>query len=261
MTEEVTKDLENYSLDIPFKKILEFVVNDFSRGYIKLTRDREDTKEILGEVLEKISLLLAPFAPYISENIYQNFSKKSVHLSSWPKVDKKKIDVKLEQEFESALKVIEVGLRARDKAGIGLKWPLANAKVNSKESLNNELKEIVKDQLNLKNIEIVVGEEFNVELDTNMTPDLEAEGYARNIARGIQALRKKTGLVKEDFIELVIVSDKESELIIKDWEKFLKERTNVKKFSISNSFKDANFVGEELKIKNKGFHIYLKKIK
>ena len=47
-------------------------------------------------------------------------------------------------------------------------------------------------------------EEFNVELDTNMTPDLEAEGYARNIARGIQALRKKTGLVKEDFIELVI---------------------------------------------------------
>jgi len=261
LTEEVTKDLENYSLDIPFKKILEFVVNDFSRGYIKLTRDREDTKEILGEVLEKISLLLAPFAPYISENIYQNFSKKSVHLSSWPKVDKKKIDVKLEQEFESALKVIEVGLRARDKAGIGLKWPLANAKVNSKESLNNELKEIVKDQLNLKNIEIVIGEEFNVELDTNMTPDLEAEGYARNIARGIQALRKKTGLVKEDFIELVIVSDKESELIIKDWKKFLKERTNAKKFSISNSFKDANFVGEELKIKNKGFHIYLKKIK
>jgi hypothetical protein len=66
-----------------FEKISNFVINDFSRGYIKITRDREDTKEILKEVLEKVSLLIAPFAPYISEYIYSNFSKISVHLSSF----------------------------------------------------------------------------------------------------------------------------------------------------------------------------------
>ena len=89
--------MENYSLDKPFQKLQEFIVKDFSRTYIKMTRERDNTKEILGEVLEKASLLLAPFAPYISEYIYSNFSKNSVHLSSWPKVDRKKIDSKLEE--------------------------------------------------------------------------------------------------------------------------------------------------------------------
>ena len=56
-----------------------------------MTRDRNDTKEIIGEVLKNISLILAPFAPYVSEYIYRNFSKESVHLSNWPKYDKKLI--------------------------------------------------------------------------------------------------------------------------------------------------------------------------
>ena len=86
---EVTEYLNNYELSKPFERLNNFVVNDFSRKYIKITRDREDTKEIIGEVLEKISLLLAPFAPYISEYIYSDFSKDSIHLSAWPKYNQK----------------------------------------------------------------------------------------------------------------------------------------------------------------------------
>lgn len=258
---EMTKELENYSFDKPYELIQNFVVNDFSRGYIKMTRDREDTKEIIGEVLEKVSLLLAPFAPYISEYVYQTFSKDSVHLSSWPKVDKKKIDVSLEDQFSIMFEIIEAGLRERDKEHIGLKWPIAKANVVSKKVLDSKLLDLVKEQLNVKDVKTKVGKILLVELDTTLTPDLEAEGYARNLSRSVQALRKKSGLVKEDFIELVIVSDKESELMLEEWEKFLKERTNAKKFSVANKFSEAGYSDEETKIKGKGFHIYLKKIK
>ena len=86
---EVTTELENYNLDKALLKLMDFVVNDFSRTYIKITRDREDTRDILGEVLKKVSLLLAPYAPYISEYVYQDFEKESVHLSNWPKPNNK----------------------------------------------------------------------------------------------------------------------------------------------------------------------------
>jgi isoleucyl-tRNA synthetase len=121
LMKEVSLDLSNYELNKPFEKINNFVVNNLSRGYIKITRDREDTKQVIGEVLENVSLLLAPFAPYISEYVYKDFSKKSVHLSSWPKYNEKKINLELEKEMELVMKIIEMGLSERDKAQIGLK--------------------------------------------------------------------------------------------------------------------------------------------
>jgi len=106
LIKDATEDLESYALDKAFEKIMNFTVNDFSRTYIKMTRDRDDTKEIMGEVLEKVALLLAPFAPYISEDVYQEFSKESVHLSKWPKSEGKLINDKLEEEFYVILEVI-----------------------------------------------------------------------------------------------------------------------------------------------------------
>ena len=271
LIEKMSEELNNMHPHLSTRAVRDFWLNDLSRGYIQFIRDRlanedNEAKYVLKEVYITLIKLCAPIIPFTMESIWQDLKNKkivneeSVHLSSWPKPDKKKIDVNLENHFSIVFEIIERGLRERDKSGIGLKWPLANAKINSKESLDKELIEIVKEQLNVKKIEIKIGKEFLIELDTNMTPDLEVEGYARNIARGIQALRKKVGLVKENLIELIIVLDKESELIIKDWEKFLKERTNAKKISIKNEFKDSNFVDEKLKIKNKCFHIYLKKI-
>jgi len=167
LIKDVTKELENYSFDKSFELIQDFVVNDFSRGYIKMTRDRSNTKEILSEVLEKVSLLLAPFAPYISEHIYQGFSKKSVHLSSWPRVEK--IDVKLEQQFSAMFEVIEKGLRERDKLAIGLKWPLRKIDVTIKKTLDKKLLELVKEQLNAKDVKIKLGNSTNVKLDNDQS--------------------------------------------------------------------------------------------
>jgi len=247
---EVTKDLENYLLNPPFEKILAFVIKDFSRGYIKITRDREDTKKVLGEILEKISLLLAPFAPYISEYIYSNFGKTSVHLSSWPKADEKRIDNKLEKDFENIFLIIEKGLSARDKAGIGLKWPLAKVIIKGME-IKRDLQELVKRQLNVKKIELKKAKELEVSFDISLTPELEAEGYAREMSRQVQEFRKNLGLNKKDRINLVLVTDDKFKKILEKQKKLLKERTNSKKLEIVTTGKERFKKKIDFKIKDK----------
>ena len=247
----VTEGLNNYSLDKPFQELNNFVVNDLSRGYIKMTREREDTKQVIGEVLENVARMLAPFAPYISENIYQNFSKNSVHLSKWPSYDKNKIALELEAKLSRALKVIERGMAEREKAQIGLKWPLAQVTMANLE-VDKEFDEIIKSQLNVKKIKRIhqgklpealdkkkkVSEEDLIDvikLDTNLTPELEGEGYSRELSRLVQALRKNAGLVKKDRIKLKIISDdKELRDIVGKWKEFIKERTNSKELSVSS---------------------------
>ena len=229
LIKDITDSLEKFVIGEAFAKIMSFVVNDFSRNYIKMTRDRNDTKKIIGEVLEKICLLLAPFAPYITEHIYREFSKESVHLSSWPKADGNKIDKKLEEDFEKVLKIIEQGLAERDKAQIGLKWPLKSATIKADFEINKEIGEIIKSQLNVKEIKFIKGKEASVVLDAKITTELEAEGYARELSRQIQAFRKKLGLKKEDKVETYIISDDKFRNMLNKQKEFLKERTNSKK--------------------------------
>ncbi len=248
LIEKVTNDLEDYSLNGSFEAILEFVVKDFSRGYIKMTRDREDTKEIIGEVLEKVSLLLAPFAPYISEYIYGNFSKNSVHLSKWPKADK--INKKLESDIEVVLKIIEAGLAERDKEQMGLKWPLAKAEIVSKK-VSKDIEKIIAEQLNVKKIVFKEGKEISVKLDTKRTPELEAEGYAREISRKVQAFRKKLGLNKKDKVELQIIIDEKFKRILEQKEQFIKEKTNATEVFLVTTKKETFKKNTEFKIKDK----------
>ncbi|MAG02363.1 isoleucine--tRNA ligase [Candidatus Pacearchaeota archaeon] len=258
---EVTKSMDEYKIDVAINKLMNFTVNDFSRGYIKITRDRDDTREILAEILEKLSLLLAPFAPYLSEEIYNEFSKDSVHFSKWPKANDKRIDDRLEKDFQLMLEIIEKGLSERDREKIGLKWPLASADITSKNKLNKDLYELVKSQLNVKELSFDKVEKLDtisVKLDTKITPELEAEGYAREISRKVQAARKKTGLVKTNKINLSIETDKELNNLIKNQEDFIKERTNSKNITINKSERFKETFKE--KIKNKEIKISFEKV-
>jgi isoleucyl-tRNA synthetase len=228
----VTDSLENYLISQSFQKISDFVVKDFSRGYIKMTRNREDNKEILGEILKKISLMLAPFAPYISENINQNFSKKLVHLSSWPITDEKKINKNLEKKMKEIIQIIEKGLASRDKLKIGLKWPLAKVMIKNNKKFGEEFEDIIKSQLNVKEVESKEAEEFEVIFDTNITPELEAEGYAREMSRQIQAFRKKMGFNKNEKIKTTIITEDKFKNILESQKKFIQKRTNSGELNI-----------------------------
>ncbi|MCX6749677.1 MAG: isoleucine--tRNA ligase [Candidatus Pacearchaeota archaeon] len=247
----VTEELENLHPHNATRALQNFWLNDFSRGYIQIVRERisnEDkkAKAAIKEIYVTLLKLCAPIIPFITEKIWQELRKKgivkeeSVHLSAWPKADRKKIDKTLEKEFGNVLIVIEKGLAERDKLQIGLRWPLAKAEifVRAKEPYR-ELKNIIKTQLNVKEVEFKSPKlkkdesyEEYIKLDTTQTPELEAEGYARETARQVQDFRKKLGLQKKDKIGLYIITDENFKKILESQKNFIKDRTNSKKVEI-----------------------------
>lgn len=231
---EVTESLESLTPNIATKKIEDFFVISFSRTYIQFIRDRVQSQEgknreaalgVLYEVNLTLIRLMSPLVPFLTESIYQKTFKvneeiESIHLMDWPVANKKIIDEGLEKEFYYADKIMQAILFGRDKAKIGVRWPLRKVSILSdkKEVISclKILDELIKKQTNVKNIEIVKKEQKGIEvefdteklyLDNEMDEDLEREGYSRELVRRIQNLRKNAGLKKENKIELVINTD------------------------------------------------------
>ena len=149
------------------------------------------------------------------------------------------------------MEIIEKGLSERDKNQIGLKWPLANAVVKTKEKISKELQEIIKLQLNVKKLKFEKSEKLKVNLDLKLTPELEAEGYARQISRQVQSFRKDLKFEKKDKINLFIETNKDFVKILKKNAEFIKKRTNAKKLEISSKTASTKLKKVSFKIKDK----------
>jgi len=273
----VKKVKENYDL-FKFNEVIQelenFLVSDLSRTYIKIIRDRSgETCKILNEIFIGLLKIFSPIIPFVTEKIWQELKEKkivkeeSVHLSSWPKYETGKIDKKLEEEMKVAMKFIEIGLRERDKAHIGLKWPLSLAKIYTDKKIRKELEEIICRQLNVRKIEMNFdkeNKEYKIELNTVMTEELETEGFAREISRAVQAERKNKEFVKTDKINLLIVAKPEFAGRISTQKKFIADRTGSRKIQVSTISDDKskklknNF---SVKIKDIDFEIYFEKTK
>lgn len=259
--------MENYDLYKFYevvKEIEEFVIKDFSRTYIRLVRERSnETKKIINEVYGGLLKILAPITPFLSEEIWNNLgNKRSIHLEVLPKVEKRKIDGELESVFSEVLQIIEIGLRERDKAQIGLKWPLSKVTVFVKDKERFEkVRGIIQSQLNVKDVKfksITSKEELSLKLDTKMTPSLEAEGYAREVSRKIQAFRKKLGLDKRDRVETLIIIDEKFKKILEEKKNFIVERTNSKKLEFVTTSKETFKNKLDFKIKDKKGEVVIK---
>lgn len=269
LIKNVTENYNKFQYSEVVQMIEEFLVFDLSRTYIKIIRDRaNETYCILNKIRIDLLKLLAPIIPFLTEKIWQDFKdkklvkKESVHLSDWPKPNKKLINTKLEKNFEIVLDVIEKGLAERDKAKIGLKWPLAKAIVYVKININKELQEIIKSQLNIKQVEIKKAKQISVRLDIKLTAELKSEGFAREISRKVQNSRKKAGLVKTDKIKLGIVVNEDLRVLLSAYPRILlliKERTNSEEVLINPSSKNYKHDSEG-KIKDEKIRILFSKI-
>ena len=186
-----------------------------------------------------------------------NGKDKSVHLEDYPKANTKLINKEIEQQMQTTRDIVSTALRERDKAHIGIKWPLANATIKSEIKPSEELNKVIKEELNIKKLTYKKSKELEITLDTNMTPELEAEGFAREISRKIQATRKKVGLIKSDEIELEISSDFDDKL--ENQLELIKERVGAKTISLEKSGKKFSH-SEEGKIKGKPFTIAFNKL-
>jgi len=247
LVKNVSKELENLHPHQAIRAIQNFWLNDLSRGYVQLVRDRIAERDMkaqstLRTVYIIVVKLAAPFIPFLTEMIWQDLRKKdfadeeSVHLSEWPQAESKKIDKNLEQQFVQALKLIEIGFAERDRLKIGLRWPLASVTLSEAKAVfdgNNsrEFQEIIARQLNVKKIIIGKRKELSADFDTEMTPLLEAEGFARELSRKIQAERKNASLKKGDLIDLVVYCDSALRTMLETHKETIKERTNSKKIS------------------------------
>ncbi len=261
----VQKNLEKYDTTKTCAFIKKFI-DDLSTWYIRNSRDRfnsddKSARTTLRYVLEKTTKILAPIIPFATEKIYQdmNGKKESIHLQDYPKTETKSIDKNLEQEMETTREIVSTALKERDKAQIGIKWPLEKATIISSIKPNKKLNEIIKNELNIKKIQFVKTKktEIEIKLDTKITPELEAEGFAREISRKIQAMRKKAGLSKIDSIELEIKSEFSNK--IKSQLAIIQERVGAKTISFTESNKKFNHL-EEGKIKGKSFTIKFNQI-
>lgn len=240
-------------------------VDDLSTWYVRVNRDRfndgdETAKKVLKEVLDKFAKIIAPIMPFVAEKIWEKVGEDSVHLQDWPKFDKKKINEKLNEEIELVREIISVGLRQRDQNKVGLKWPLSEVKIYFSKKLDKEKLEMIKQELNVKEVKFNSSKDETpkVELNFELTSELEAEGYAREISRQIQAFRKKLGLEKKDLIDLEISTDKELQGILESQKNFIEERTNSKTLEIVTTSKERFKNKLNFKIKEKGGVISIK---
>lgn len=221
---ETAKALDDFDTPMATSLFEEFI-QDLSTWYIRRSRDRvgptaKDKKEkdlchwTLYTTLFVLIRALAPFLPYLSEEIYQNLIGKgklkmenSVHLADWPEVKSEKVvNQPLLENMRLVRQVCEKGHAARKEAKIGVRQPLQSIKVGaSKElKLSDELVQLIKEELNVKRVEFKKGKgDLKVDLDTKITPQLKKEGEDRELIRQIQELRKENKCRLDEKINVI----------------------------------------------------------
>ncbi len=238
----VEKRLREYNAKDAAIEIEKFV-EDLSTWYVRRSRDRvwvnsDDKKDkenfyrTLYYILVNLSIILSPFIPFVTEEIFTNITGLgSVHLQFWPKINKALIDNSLEEEMVLARKVVEAGHAKRKQKGIKVRIPLANLTVELKEDcskIRDSIWELVLAELNVKNI--IVNKNIHYpEKEVKVTEaELQKEGELRELIRQIQQLRKSLGLKPTDLVNVTIPKKFENNVNI------IKKKTMARKILLSN---------------------------
>ncbi len=224
---EVERGLNNYNLQDATKPILPFL-DDASNWYVRRSRrrfwkseddgDKNDAYRTLHYVLVRLSYMLAPFTPFLAEELYHNLTgdNESIHLKDW--LPAGEIDSSMLRDMNALRAAVNDGLSKRASEGIKVRQPLASVKLintisqDASAEVAQFLIDIAKDELNVKSVEIVTDSESelaqpSVVYDLTITPELKREGLMREIVRHVQSARKQDGLQIDDRIVLSVSSD------------------------------------------------------
>ncbi|MFA6397560.1 MAG: class I tRNA ligase family protein [Candidatus Paceibacterota bacterium] len=281
LLKDTTVHLDTYHLLEPSRNTRDFIL-DFSQWYIRRSRDRfkggdeKDKNSAMATtkfILLELSKLMAPLTPFIAEEIYQKVKgtdgKESVHLEDWSKAGE--INEKTIEDMQKTREIVSQGLDVRTKAGIKVKQPLASLKLKMENGkLSNGYLELIKDEMNVKEVVLDDKIENDLVLDTEITEELKQEGLYREFFREVQELRKKENLTTGDTIVLFIETENGKDLIQK-FEQSLKKSAfinEIKFESIPDGQAKSSEAGSpdaskeafrEVKIDNLEFKISIKK--
>jgi isoleucyl-tRNA synthetase len=235
---------------------IEGFVDVLSNWYVRRSRrrfwksendaDKLSAYTTLYQCLIALSKLLAPFIPFLAEELYQNLvgpvknEPESVHLADFPVADATKIDKQLAADTRLAMKISSLGRAARSQAGIKVRQPLAKLLVKvTSEGQKRAIRRLayqVLEEVNVKQLDIVdampvtdwplVSEgDLTVMLDTDIPPELAAEGMAREIVRRLQTMRRSAGFDIADHITTYYQGDAYLKQVMADFAEYIRQET------------------------------------
>ncbi|MBL4644504.1 MAG: isoleucine--tRNA ligase, partial [Candidatus Pacebacteria bacterium] len=232
---EVTKAMDAYELDRATRPLGEFV-DDLSTWYIRRSRDRLKSEDAADKkaalctirwVLRKYAKVSAPFTPFIADWLWlktkRDEDSESVHLANWCGV--KEANTRILENMERVRGVVSAALEKRAEANIKVRQPLA--KLISSIAIGDEYRELVKDEINVKEVAHDESLKEMVELDTEITSELKEEGEVRELIRSIQAARKESGLSPGDSATATISGSAQTLTLVDKFAEELKVQTLV----------------------------------
>ena len=280
---QINYALEEYNVERAVRPIGLFI-DDLSTWYIRRSRerfkkentdDREDALKTSQYVLQTFSRVIAPFAPFIAEEVYQKTKGKnneeSVHLASWPEGESRipvwpnllalihrifgtHSDLEVLREMQIVREIVSLALEARDKAGIKVRQPIALLKIKSQSASwrtkiknNEELLQLIKDEVNVKNIIFDADIENEIEIDMNITPELKKEGQLRELIRFIQDLRKEKGLIHEQKAILTVSANESGKQIIQEFAEEIKKTTSLEDIQLKDMVYGKDIFVDDMK--------------
>jgi len=226
----MTTKMDDYQLAETLRPVRLFV-DDLSTWWLRRSRERmkqtQDPDDVLDalrtlrEVLLTFAKLLAPFAPFFAEKIYQDLEgeKMSVHLDKWPKTDTNAIDAGLLGDMQWVRDVVNAGLLQRVTTKLPVRQALASVKISIRDEMlfsrvveKTDLHKLIADELNVEKVEVVksgesVSDAWQAVIDTELTDELKHKGLIREVVRHIMQLRKKSELTPDDRIKIYLVTE------------------------------------------------------
>lgn len=262
---EITEGMEAYNIPSALSNVLLFI-DDLSNWFVRRSRRRfwkseDDTDKnaaysTLYFILVYLAKILAPFTPFLAEELYQKMTgeefdssvTESVHLLNWPEAGE--IDQKVLEKMARTREIITEGLALRmnkseNEEQIKVRQPLAEY-IYEGEPLDEYYEQIIADEVNVKSVR--AGEKAY--LDKHLTEELLEEGFIRELIRFVQAARKKAGLEVDDRIKLSIDTE-----ISEDWQDVLKAEVLAVELGRDNNYQ----YDEVVKVNGKNITISLEK--
>jgi len=231
----LTKSLDRFDTVTASLSIQAFV-EEFSTWYLRRSRtranpnnpnqkDKNDFLTTVYQTLVTLAKLIAPFNPFLAEEIHYNLTgKPSVHLEDWPKAKRESVEKELEKNMAVIREITSLTHAARKEAQIKLRQPLSTLNITTRQAKpEKSLLALLQEEVNVKKvIWKKKNQSLQINLDTKITPKLKEEGQAREIIRQIQQMRKQAQLSPS---EKVVV-------YLPDWpksfEKEIKQKTQAK---------------------------------
>jgi isoleucyl-tRNA synthetase len=259
--------MEAYDLPNTLEPVMKFL-DDASNWYVRRSRrrfwksgddsDKNDAYQTLHYVLTRLSMVLAPFVPFLAEELFLKLTGgelgESVHLLDWPEVGPiNEVEI---AKMHLLRQVINAKLADRANAGIKVRQPLQKLTFHSKHPFDGEYESILKEELNVREIvseqglqesinPLSAGGAYlmpNADLDLEITPELKREGLMRELIRQVQAARKAADLNVDDRIVLSITSEDDEVLqTLKEHAETIVAETLAKSF---NEAKPEQFTTE-----------------